>query len=139
MHTSVEVMPASLTYQFRIVAWTPVHPTIVPSAGVMTITEAKSPTAKKHIGRYAVLELVNPDGRQFKLTKPGGSGVYYVFYSRTRADECTCLGFEAAGYCKHAEAIRLLIDRHRMASSKPGRYPLTSWSDLVSEEQTPAG
>jgi hypothetical protein len=137
MITVVEPLKPTLSYQFRTVAWTPVHPLLIPSVGVMVISEAISRTSKRYLSRYAVLELNNPDGRQFKLTKPGGENVYFTFYSPLNMDQCTCLGFEAAGYCKHIDAIRKLVDKKHLSSSRRGGYPLTLWSDV--EEQATQG
>jgi len=128
MNLILEHLKANKTFAFRSVTWMAVHPTLAPSVGVIAITESISPTSKKYVSRYAILELSNPDGRQFKVTKSGGDEIYYVLLTPVRADQCTCLGFENGGYCKHSEALRVLLDRRRLAAVPGVMVPLRTFA-----------
>lgn len=130
-------LAATKTYEFRIASWTPVHPRLAPSLGVMTITEAVNKTSKRYTNRYATMEMTSDMGRSFKVTKAKGVESYYTLIAKIKTeDQCTCVGFLAGGYCKHVEAIRALVEKGAMNSSNPRTYPLTMWSEAEEPKTT---
>jgi hypothetical protein len=88
--------------------------------GILTITEK---CGNKHVcvGYYA--KPIKTDfGVGYELTKfqVDGSEVYHVLLDGPES-RCTCIGFEAHGYCKHVAALQSVQEQEPDQPNDPFR------------------
>lgn len=89
------------------VEWTP--SATVPGGGLLKIG------TKRATVEYLLVPFAADAGRGFKLAKVSeGTDAeaegYSVFACGQSAPKCECKGFYYAGHCKHADAVRALLE-----------------------------
>jgi hypothetical protein len=81
---------------------------------------------------YLLVELPATDGRGFQLRKPDGSSYEVLIHSREmNLDTCSCPGGIYAGRCKHADALRGLVDAGELPQNHERK---TTYPSLTAEE-----
>ncbi len=117
-------LPATRTHASRCCCWTQVHAGL----GLLLVKEGKTCTTRKPTGHYLVEEQQPEYCRRFKLTKEGGTEVYWCgIAERPEDDMCDCTGFESHGLCKHVDALRATIYADVMVDRNAG--PVTCFSE----------
>lgn len=115
MNPTSIVMPATKTYEERLLVYTPTTDKI----GVLQLIDKRKVNSKKaKVRRYLVQPERNDQIGQltFRLTKPKGKDqeTYFVCVNLPNfksTDECTCRGYESDGHCSHTAAIRTLYEK----------------------------